>query len=296
MYSIDYHADDYGISLNNSKRMIELTESGKLDSFSIIANMGDYDNCMALLKSKWSTFKKKPKISVHINLIDGYRLSSHKNDEIIRGSWGKLFLHSYIPTPNRIILKKQLTAEIKAQINRVYQDTRCLTDCNGHPVTLRLDSHVHTHMIPIVFDSMISALSELELLDKVEYIRNSKEPLGMFLTTSGVRGTCPTVNAIKNILLNILSHRVDRLCTKHNISTGMMWGLMMSGRMDHERVSILLPKMKDYASKHNHYLEILCHPGIVLESEMRPEYGPDDIIAFPSPNRDIEYNMIAKRV
>lgn len=295
MYAIDYHADDYGISPNNSNRLIELTKSGKLNSFSIIANMGCYEECMAMLKDNWSSFDIKPQISVHINLIDGYRLSSKKDDEIIRGSWGKLFLHSYLPTPGKSILKKQLTAEIKAQISRVYQDTRLLTDNAGTPVTLRLDSHVHTHMIPIVFDSMIDAIKELNLLEEVDYIRNSKEPLCMFLTTSGVRGTCPSVNAIKNILLNMLSHRVSKRCSSYNINTGMMWGLMMSGKMDHERVTILLPKMKKKASKKNLFLEILCHPGIVLESEMRPEYGPDDLIAFPSENRNIEYNMIAQR-
>ena len=96
MYAIDYHADDYAISVNNSKRMLELVRTNKLDSFSIISNMGCYAECMDILKKAWPTFDNKPLLSVHLNLIDGYRLSSDDND-IQNNSWGKLFLNSFIP-------------------------------------------------------------------------------------------------------------------------------------------------------------------------------------------------------
>lgn len=294
MYKIDYHADDYAISVNNSNRILELVRSKKLDSFSIISNMGCYNECMDILKKAWPDFDNKPLISVHLNLIDGYRLSSDNND-IQNNSWGKLFINSFVPSSKKALLKKQLTAEIKAQIKNVYDDTRNLLDNSGNPVELRLDSHVHTHMIPIVFDSMIDALKELELLDEVKYIRNSKEPVCMFFTTKGVAGTFSMINVIKNIILNMLGMRTTHLLKKFDIPTGMLWGLIMSGKMDHERISLLLPKMTRYASTKDQYLEILCHPGIVLPEEKRPEYGPDDLEAFFSSNRDIEYEMIEKR-
>jgi len=294
MYGIDYHADDYGISINNSKRIIELIEAEKLDSISIIANMGCFDECMRLLCERWDTFNKKPLIAVHINLIDGYRMSAKKNGEIIKGSWGKLFVKSYIPGPQRIILKHQLAEEIKAQIGAVYAYTKHLLDNQGNQVGLRLDSHVHTHMIPIVFDSMIQAADDLHILGKISYIRNSKEPLMMFWTTRGIVGTFPMVNVIKNIILNILGQRVRKKLDELDIPTGMLWGLILSGKMDHERITILLPKMQKYAQNCNEYLEILCHPGIVLEGEKRPEYGPEDMETFFSSNRDIEYDMVMR--
>jgi len=295
MYSVDFHADDYAISLNNSKRMIELMESGRLNSFSIIANMGCYKECMDLLKEVWPALEHKPLISVHINLIDGFWLSSAQN-EIIRNSWGKLFISSYLRSPARNQLKNDLTEEIKAQIKRVYDDTRELTDNDNNPVALRLDSHVHTHMIPIVFDAMIEALNQLNLRKEVMYVRNSVEPLKVFYTKKGIKGTCPTVNAIKNIILNILGKRVARKLKAYDIPTGMLWGLMMSGKMDSERVSTLLPDITKIASDKDLYLEILCHPGIVLSEETRPEYGPDDMEAFFSENRNIEYEMIKNRL
>lgn len=293
MSNIDFHADDYAISLNNSKRIIELVQSGKLDSFSIISNMGCYDECMDMLKENWQSFTRKPKISVHINLIDGFWLSSNSS-ETINGSWGEYFLKTYIPFSGRKKLKEKLTVELQEQIHRVYEDTRDLRDDEGNPLELRLDSHVHTHMIPIVFDSMIAAVKNLGLIDRVGYIRNSKEPFTMFFTTKGVKGTFPVQNAIKNIILNILGNRVSRKLKALDIPTGILWGLMMSGRMDHDRVEILMPQMKKYSDSKNNDLEILCHPGIVLESEKRPEYGPDDLVAFFSENRDVEYDMIQR--
>lgn len=294
MYKIDFHADDYAASLNNSKRILELVKSGKLDSFSILPNMGCYEECMELLKASWDSLPKKPLISVHINLIDGFWLSSDKKD-IINGSWGSYFIHSFVPGLGGKEYKDKLKEEIKRQIAKVYDVVKELKDDEGKPLGLRLDSHVHTHMIPIVFDAMLKAVEELALNDKVEYVRNSKEPLMMFFMTKGVRGTFPLINAVKNIILNILSARVDKKLAKLSMHTGSLWGLMLSGKMDHDRVELLYSKMNQRAASKDSYLEILCHPGIVLESEKRKEYGLEDLEAFFSANRDVEYNMIQSR-
>ena len=291
MYSIDFHADDYGISLNNSKRMIELINAGRLDSISIIPNMGCFDECMALLRDNWDGFPVKPLISVHINLIDGFMLSSEDKSTILNNTWGKLFIRSF-SVFGRKRFKEQLCAEIEAQIKTVCDATADLTDDKGSYIQLRLDSHVHTHMIPIVFDSMIEALRNSAALSKVSYIRNSTEPLKPFFANADIRGTYPAVNVIKNLILNILGRRVAGKCDQLGIQTGMLWGLIMSGCMDRERVDILLPRISSIAQKKDEYLEILCHPGIVLADEKRPEYGPDDLTAFFSQDRDKEYDMI----
>ena len=292
MYNIDFHADDYAISPNNSKRIIELVEAGRLNSFSVIANMGCFEECMALLREAWPRFSKKPLISVHINLIDGFVLSDNRADSIQSNSWESLFLRSFIAHPGRKRLKQTVTDEICAQIKAVNDAVSSLTDDDGRPIRLRLDSHVHTHMIPLVFDAMTDALKELKLLDKTDYIRNSTEPLKMFFSTCGIRGTFPFINVIKNIILNILSLRVAHRCHKLGIPTGMLWGLVMTGHMDKKRVDLLIEQMTEYASSKDLYLEILCHPGIVLNKEKRPEYGKDDMITFFSPDRDTEYDMI----
>lgn len=285
MYKIDFHADDYGISPNNSKRILELVRNGHLNSFSIIPNMSCYDECISILKAEWDSLPVKPLISVHINLIGGINLSNTGNQY---PSWGKIFLPSLIPGKNRKRMFSQITSEIESQISRVYNDISSLDSS----LKLRLDSHVHTHMIPLVFDATIQAVENLGLTDRLEYIRLSREPLGMFLTTKGVRGTYSPVNIVKNLVLRFLSLRSSRILAKKHINHGLLWGLMMSGKMDKDRMSILLPQMTAYTQKKDTYLEILGHPGIVLPEESLPEFGPDDTVAFFSENRNLEYQAM----
>lgn len=303
MSTIDFHGDDYGISRNNCIRFVELMKSGHIDSISIIPNMSYYEEGIKYLQDNWDSIDHKPLISVHLNIIDGYSLSDIDNPELTRllddgrrgmnASWGRLLLLSYMPEKKRRRIQSALSREIGAQIVRVYKD---LPEGCG----LRLDSHVHTHMIPIVFDAMMEAIADNNLEDKVEFVRVSREPLLMFLTTRGVAGTYSIINGVKNILLGMLSSRAERILRGKNISYGCLWGLIMTGRMDACRVSKVMPKMVSWISnregRRSSYLEVLCHPGIVLDDETSQEYGEDDLHAFFSTNRDIEYQMLTECV
>ena len=42
----DIHADDYALTLNTSKDMLECMRAGKLDSISIVPNMLSFEPCM----------------------------------------------------------------------------------------------------------------------------------------------------------------------------------------------------------------------------------------------------------
>lgn len=285
MNNIDLHADDYGISPYNSTRILELVKSGHLDSFSIIPNMRGYDECMNILKAQWNALPSKPAISVHINLIGGRALSPNF---VPFNSWGEIFLKTFSLGNNRTKFKQPLKEEIKCQISRIFADTNALDI-----TSLRLDSHIHVHMIPIVFDAMMDAVNELELLPQLEYVRVSKEPLWMFFTTKGIAGTFPIANVIKNLILRLLSIRANKKLKKLNIHSQTLWGLIMSGNMNESRVKTLLPKMNRYALNHHTSIELLAHPGRVLEGEISDEFGPDDKTAFVSQNRDVEYNMFA---
>lgn len=288
MFVTDYHGDDYALSPGNSNRMLELIDSGKMDSISIIPNMGCFEECMAMLRDRWPQWEKKPLISVHINIIDGLKLTALPNDNVFKNSWAGLFAASLCPGQKRRQLKEELKDEIKAQILSVQ---------NALPqeLPLRLDSHVHTHMIPLVFDAMMQATKELGLDNRLTFIRNSREPLFVFIKDRKLRPTFPLVNIIKNIILNILAVRVGRKMKKAGLPSTMLWGLIMSGNMDGERVKKLSSPVCKYAAEKDSYLEILCHPGIVPESEIRPEYGPDDLSFVTSPNRNVEYDMLATR-
>ncbi len=308
---MDFHGDDYGVSVNNTLRMMQLIEAGKLDSISIIPNMTAFDESMDLLNEKWDSLTHKPLISVHLDIVDGFSQAGlsdpfftysfedeGRSRRVFHTSWGSLFLSSYIPGRRRQI-RDDLVREFVLQIKKVYdrlpdgtnmyEETDEKEGADGKRVRLRLDSHMHTHMIPVVFDAMMAAVDELGLKDEIEFIRVSREPAKPF---KKVKGTYPSVNMIKNILLNILSCRAERRLDKAGISYGTLWGLVMSGKMDKERVDLLMPDMKRYAGSKGKVMEVLFHPGIALKEEGYIEYGEDDRQFLYSENRDIEYEAV----
>ena len=292
MYGIDFHADDYGASIANSERILSLMQAGRIDSFSVITNMGCYNESMELLRKNWDVFPRKPLLSVHLNLIDGRRLSSPEAGQRIQNSWGRIFFGGLIPGRRRKALLHAFSAEIEAQLRTFLKSTEGLRDDLGNPLALRIDSHVHTHMIPLVFSALTDALNRTGLWEKVSFIRCSTEPLHMFLFTPGVMGTVSPVNIVKNLVLHLLSHFVRTRLRTMNIGTGRVFGIAMTGEMDLKRVGLLLPKMEKYAAGKDEYLEVLSHPGRVLPEEMSDDYGPDDRKAFVSPRRDVEYRML----
>ncbi len=292
MYGIDFHADDYAASVEKSRSILALMQAGRIDSFSVIPNMGCYEKCMHLLRESWDSFPQKPLLSVHINLIDGYRLSSAEPGSVIHNSWARIFFRGFFPGRKRNRLQAAFSAEIEAQLRAFTAETAELRDSRGNPPELRIDSHMHTHMIPLVFGALTDALDRSGLRSRVSFIRCSTEPLSMLLLTPGVAGTISPVNLAKSLILHLLSHSVRKKLRCGGINTGRIFGVAMSGEMDLKRVSLLLPKMKKYARKKDAYLEVLSHPGRVGRSEIAEEYGPDDIRKFLSPKRDTEYRML----
>lgn len=354
----DYHADDYGLSINNSIQILDCIKAGRLDSISVMPNMDTTEEAIRMLRDAWPDLKHKPLITVHIDLVDGralsHRSASHDNsnseavgnnataptdavDEaagnntashdatvskvetntasrisdskgLITSSWGQLFIHSFLP--GRASLRAELVEEIRAQIDKVQS---LLPDTE-----LRLDSHMHTHMIPVVRDAIMEVIDTDGL--EVAFIRDAAEPLGVFLKQGELLATYSPVNIVKNVILNILSPRLLRECRKRNIASGCLWGLIMSGHMDKERIEKILPSMNSYMDKHHAknnstgiatsadanvvadanantdtaacapmVMEILAHPGRVLESELSECHNKPDIYSFYiSDEREIE--------
>ncbi len=91
------------------------------------------------------------------------------------------------------------------------------------------------------------------------------------------------------------SGKVDRYCEEKGMNKMYMWGLMMSGHMDYDRISILFPEMCRTAQKNDRILELLFHPGKAKNEEygedMDKDYFRD---ANTSDNRWIEKDAVFK--
>ena len=306
MPKVDIHADDYALTVNTSKDMLSCMQKGELDSISILSNMSCFWECMDLLYQAIPNLPFLPKMSVHLDFVEGYGLTGGGNasllvesdDNLLRLSWGKLFLMSYLPWKRREA-KGQLKREIKMQIETAQAAiSRAIKTAREHGIpcaqkNLRIDSHQHAHMIPVVWEALTEVIEEEHY--KVEYIRNSKEMLGVFLSKISLWKTYRPVNFVKNILLSLYSHKVDHYAKTHNLDQMYIWGLVMSGHMDYDRIVRLHPGITAKAEIDHRALELIFHPGRMLPEEVSGEVDEKAAKDFyMQKNRHVEMDAVGR--
>ena len=250
------------------------------------------EECMKLLYKEIPSFETMPFMSIHLNIPEGISESS-----ILPMSWGKLFISSYFF--NRKQVKKELKEDLKKQIDKTQAVIdKCIDIAKENNIEvkqkgIRLDSHIHTHLIPVVWESLIEVIEENNY--EMEYIRNPKEPLIPFLKHFSLIPGYGLINIIKNRILMLYSKKVDRYCEEKEIAKMYMWGLCMSGRMDFDRTKEIYGDMLNKAQKDNRNLELLFHPGKATQeeysNEMDKNYFRD---ANLSENRHIEKNTVMR--
>lgn len=287
---IDVHADDYAYSIHTSEDIIECLKEGKLNSFSIICNTSGFEKSMELLYSVIPSLPFLPNISIHLNLPEGKGIT-----DLLPISWVRLFLASYSLDKNKV--KEKLKKELKWQIDTTQ---KVIEKCIGIAKTnnieckqkaIRIDSHIHTHPIPIVWESLLEVIEE-EKYD-IEFIRNPKEPIIPFLKKFSLIPSFGLANIIKNRILMFYSRKIDNYCDLHKIDKMYMWGLMMSGHMDFNRVKVLYGDISKKADVDNRKLELLFHPGMAKDNEYSEEMDKNYFVnANLSKYRHIEKHTV----
>lgn len=294
MTAADIHADDYALSVNTSLDILSCIRKERLNSVSILPNMSCFDDCLKLWKQEMQNAKaegkKPPKISVHLNFIEGRSLSSPDglrdlvdSEGYFCNSWTRLLGFSF--SPRRAGIREQLKTEIRAQIERVR------TSYSLNP-PLRIDSHQHTHMIPVIFDALMDVIMEDGY--SVEYIRDCRDLLSPYLCRLSLLRTLRPVNMVKVLVLNLLSLRAERRLKKYGMDAMYLCGVFMSGRMDRERVERLYPSIHKIARKKGRSLEILFHPGSMLPEEAGKDFPDRNAVDsfYLSENRAVEREAV----
>lgn len=289
---VELHADDYGESIHTSEDILELMKAGCLDGISILANMHCFEETSRMLLDAVPSLPFVPYLSVHIDLVEGRSLiaGSDTEDHVLPWNWKKLFLTSYhIPVrDNSGHLMRysetldRITDEARFQIRRVWDLIRQVYDladdkgipCRSHG--LRIDSHQHAHLIPVVWQALMRVIDE-EGLD-IEYIRTAHEPFGVFIRHLG-RVWNP-IGFVKNRILAVHAPKVEKHILSRGQKPAYMWGLLMSGHMDMDRIEAIMPDMLRKCERRGYDLEINIHPGRMLTSEQNEEVPADSTETF----------------
>lgn len=292
MKKIDVHADDYGLTMQTSRDIMEGIKAKKLNSISIMPNTTCFEAARDFFFENLNR-EHMPLCSVHLNFMEGYCVADKEElsylvdkEGLFIISWGKLVEYNYIPKV-RDKVKKQLKTEIKAQIEKTVRAYGLLEQGKK----LRVDSHQHTHMIPLVMEALLEVVEEERY--PTEYIRISREPWTVYIKQLKLLPTYRVINLIKVMVLNWYSRRDEKLLKKKGLPSMLLSGVFLSGKMDGERVKILLPGLEKYAQKKGLSLEVLFHPGSALEEEIGKEFNhPDANEFYLSENRKTEYKAM----
>ncbi|MEO5334431.1 MAG: ChbG/HpnK family deacetylase, partial [Magnetococcus sp. YQC-5] len=267
--NIRMHADDLGLSPALSAHILGIHDAGALDSASMVVN---YPGFMEVVQA----VLERPKLRtvLHLNIFEGKPVASPERVALLLNAQGRFrfqfvdLWRTYLRanTEERQALGKAVECEFEAQI---------LHYRNAFPSleSLEVDSHVHFHMIPFVFDLLLS----LAKRHPIRRIRTTREPF-FFAREGGWSAFGP--NLLKHLLLKWLTRRqADRLSAAGIETNDYLIGILHSGHMNFAAVTTGLASLVD---KDPQEVEILFHPGCASQEEAANWPGRPEIFAFHS--------------
>ncbi len=289
-----FHADDFGITPGQSKRILECCSGvpggrGALNSISILTNSPHFEECAALLDARPAGLR----VGVHLNFVEGQCVADPAQvpmlvDErgMFRLGYGGLLVASALRGAE---LARQVEIEAAAQVGRAVGRFPELAGA------LRLDGHQHTHLIPAVFRGVLAVAKRPEYA--LEYLRIPAEPAAPF-SAAGVAGTIEPVNRVKRGLLNYLWRRDRRAFEAaglgaYAVKSAVFCGLSFSGHMDEKRVAAVYPHLREVAEMRGMALELLFHPGRVDAPEHCLNPALPGFVEFScGEGRDVEHDAL----
>ncbi len=250
---IYFCADDYSLCEISSLRIKKCADDGILNKVSVFPNFDKVD---------LSDIAKKVRVSLHINLVEGRCMGKAEENNLLTDEKGN-FRHTFVGLYKLSLFhgkkfEDEVYKEIKAQV--LYWKS-ILPD--GAPFSL--DSHQHTHMIPLVFKALMRVLKDERIAP--QYIRIPAEPLLPYIKTPSLYFTYSPVNLVKQWLLKILWAIDKRYIDEDNFPAAYFFGVLFSGNMDENRVSKILPHYIKMAEKNKKDIEVLFHPGYLNKEE-----------------------------
>ena len=252
-------ADDFGLSEGITTNILDAVDHGVVSSVSIIANGTDFDRAICEYRKRRGLY-----LAVHLNLMEGRPLCPIEQLADLVDEQGYFYhsfqslylLHFRADNAHRAELCRQVRAELRAQLERV-------VGCIEGQCGLRVDSHLHAHMIPFVFDVLMELHDELHF----EYVRCLAEPF--FLTFNGLDSlrNYAGFNIAKHAILNALARRaLPRLRSRGISHCRHFIGVLFTGNMCEEVVSSALGRLEDRC-RADEVVEILFHPGGATSGE-----------------------------
>ena len=236
------NADDFGMSEAFNRAVLEGYSSGILKSASLAANGDAFEEaCKRIIPACPGLG-----VGIHLNIIEGKSLCLDldrltDNNGNFNNSFGALLLKSLNTKDNTFL--EQVEKEFRAQIEEVLKYTKV-----DH-----IDSHVHVHAIPRIFDIVCKLAKEYG----IKQIRTQFEKPYMIPDVHRHLNLKYPVNLIKVALLNFFTLINEHTVKKYELSTNdYLIGVAYTSMMNSLAISYGLMAIK----QENAVVEALIHP------------------------------------
>ncbi len=232
------NADDLGKSEFHNNAVLEGFKKGLLKSASVMTNMPSYKDAL------YRVVMPNPNlgVGVHLNLIEGKAINSKLNllcDKY--NSFNNGYLSLLLKSKNKTFLA-QVEKEFRSQIEIALE-----TFQPSH-----LDSHVHVHSIPNIFE----IVAKLALEYNIKQIRTQNE-IPYFIL--GYKYN--PINLVKVFLLNYFSLKNKQVVKKYNLKTNdYLIGVSYTSMMNSNTILEGLKKVKNAD-----IVEALIHPCVYYD-------------------------------
>ena len=240
-----FNSDDFGHSHPFNMGVYKGIKSGVIKTSCVLSNMEGYSEAKELAYDLGNI-----KFGIHITLVEGKSLTENK----LLVDSKNYFNNGYIDLLKKSFDKNFLNAaefEMRAQIEKTLGDFKI-----NH-----INSHVHTHSIPNLFNLIIKLAKEY----KIPYIRTQFEK-PYFVKSIKKHLTCKyPVNLIKLALLDSLSLRNKKLIGDNFLTNDYMLGVTYTGFMDKNTILEGL-KVIDKG-----VVEVLIHPAYYEKEILKPD-------------------------
>ncbi len=278
-----FHADDYGITTWQAKKILELSSScggqGVLSSVSIFANSPAFDEAAAAAAPFVSAGALS--MALHVNLVEGSPCAQASEVPLLVGDRGT-FSNDFVGLlklsagPSKRELRRQVQVEVQAQLSRFLGAFPQLKSA------LRIDSHQHTHAVPAVLDGILDACAAEGCT--LEHLRCPAEPLGPH---RACKSKVEAVNRVKVLLIDVL-WRKNRSKVPAGCKSPLFCGVALSGHMDQVTWPLVDAFCAEAARRHATGVEVLFHPVSVPVAECLDPQNTAFAEACAGPGRDAE--------
>ncbi len=277
-----YCADDYGISKEYNRCIEQCLREGILNKVSVLPN-GEIEDFVEKLNCKEGVM-----LTLHLNIVEGYPLSPKEDIDLLvdengcfKCSFVGLFLKGF--SPKRKEYEKQMYKEIRNQLRFWVEKTgdRCIS----------VDCHQHAYEIPWIFKTLMQVIRD-EKLD-VRYLRIPAEPIRAYLRVPSLYKAYSVTGLIKQCLLKTLAFINRRYLRDMDFTSAHFMGVMLSGKLNRERVDKLLGYYLYLSEKNKRNIEVAFHPGYAQHDLELISGSREDFKKFYcSPWRNLEYEAL----